>query len=245
MRTTTLRLVEMAAEAGWRGPDPYDGLFAGWPTPIGGGPRRRQAIIQLHARAPFDVRRLYRRRHSLVPKAPALLGLAAVRLLGDGDDAHVRALARDAMETLFADTTCGKEAWGYPWDAQTRWSFYPGGTPNVVATAFSANALAEASAALGEPVWRERAERAAHWVLRDLYLPHHAYFAYHGRSDQLVHNANLLGTSLVHDLAGGLPGAAEAIETATALTLRAQVSDGTWPYGEGNGLQWVDSFHTG
>ena len=163
------RLIEIGASARWRGPDPYDGLFVRWPAPLVGGPRRRQAIIQLHARSPVDIRRLYRRHHSLVPKAPALLGQAAIRLLAERDDLYLRKVARDAMETLMADTTCG-EAWGYPWDTQTRWSFYPGGSPNVVATAFSANALVEAAASLDEPGWRHRAERAAEWVARELYL---------------------------------------------------------------------------
>ena len=207
LRAAALRLVEMAAHARWRGPDPYDGLFARWPAPLVGGRRRRQTIIQLHARSPVDIRRLYRRHHSLVPKAPALLGQAAVRLSAEeGDDAHVRNLARDAMETLIADTTSGEHAWGYPWDTQTRWSFYRGGSPNIVATAFSANALAEAAATLDEPAWRQRAERAAGWVARELYLSDQGYFAYHGRSDRLVHNANLLGAALVHELAPQSPG---------------------------------------
>ena len=234
LRAAALRLIEMAASARWRGPDPYDGLFVRWPAPLVGGRRRRQAIIQLHARSPVDIRRLYRRHHSLVPKAPALLGQAAVRLsTQEGDDAHVRALARDAMETLIADTTCGEHAWGYPWDTQTRWSYYRGGSPNIVATAFSANALAEAAATLDEPAWRQRAERAAGWVARELYLSDQGYFAYHGRSDRLVHNANLLGAALVHELAPEAPGAAEAVRVATARTLDAQLPDGTWPYGEG------------
>ena len=246
LRAAALRLVEMAAHARWRGPDPYDGLFARWPAPLVGGRRRRQTIIQLHARSPVDIRRLYRRHHSLVPKAPALLGQAAVRLSAEeGDDAHVRSLARDAMETLIADTTSGEHAWGYPWDTQTRWSFYRGGSPNIVATAFSANALAEAAATLDEPAWRQRAERAAGWVARELYLSDQGYFAYHGRSDRLVHNANLLGAALVHELAPESPGAADAVRVATARTLDAQLPDGTWPYGEGSGLEWADGFHTG
>ena len=161
LRGAARRLIEMAARARWRGPDPYDGLFVHWPAPLVGGRRRRQAIIQLHARSPVDIRRMYRRRHSLVPKAPALLGQAASRLVAARDDDHLRELAHDALQTLFADTTCGKDAWGYPWDTQTRWSYYPGGSPNVVATAFSANALAEAAGTLDEPMWRQRAERAA------------------------------------------------------------------------------------
>ena len=76
------------------------------------------------------------------------------------EDAHLRELARDALQTLFDDRTCGEDGWGYPWDTQTRWSYYPGGSPNVVATAFSANALAEAAVTLDEPAWRRRARNA-------------------------------------------------------------------------------------
>jgi hypothetical protein len=245
LRAAAQRLIKMTARTQWRGPDPYDGLFIRWPAPLVGGPRRRQAIIQLHARSPVDIRRLYRREHSLVPKAPALLGQAASRLVAAREDDHLRELARDALETLCADTSCGAEGWGYPWDTQTRWSYYPRGSPNVVATAFSANALAEGAVALEEPPWRARAERAAEWVARELFLPGEGYFAYHGDSDRLVHNANLLGAALVHELAPEVPGAAEAVRVATARTLDAQQPDGTWPYGEAAGLEWVDGFHTG
>ena len=245
LRTAAQRLIELGALMRWRGPDPYDGLFVHWPSPFVGGRRRRQAIIQLHVRSPVDIRRMYRRRHSLVPKAPALLGQAASRLVAAREDDHLRELARDALQTLVADTTCGEDGWGYPWDTQTRWSYYPGGSPNVVATAFSANALAEAAVTLDEPAYRLRAERAASWVARALFLPREGYFAYHGHSDRLVHNANLLGAAVVHELAPEAPGAAEAVRVATARTLDQQRPDGTWPYGEASGLEWVDGFHTG
>lgn len=245
LRDAAQRLIELAARTRWRGPDPYDGLFVDWPRPLVGGRRRRQAIIQLHARSPVDIRRLYRRRHSLVPKSPALLGQAAARLVAARGDDQLRELAREALQTLCDDKSCGEDGWGYPWDTQTRWSYYPGGSPNVVATAFSANALAEAAVTLGEPAWRARAERAAHWVASELFLPREGYFAYHGHSDRLVHNANLLGAAMVHELAPEAPGAVEAVRIATALTLDQQRSDGTWPYGEASGLEWVDGFHTG
>jgi hypothetical protein len=245
LRAAAARLIELGAQARWRGPDPYDGLFFGWPPVLTAGARRRQAIVQLHARSPLDVRRLYRREHSLVPKAPALLGQAAARLVAAHDDCRLRELAGYALDTLTADTTCGENGWGYPWDTQTRWSYYPRGSPNIVATSFSANALAEAAATLGEPTWRRRAERAAGWVARRLFVTDSGYFAYHGHSDRLVHNANLLGAALVHELAPDAPGAREKVRIATARTLDVQRPDGTWPYGEASGLEWVDGFHTG
>ena len=38
-------------------------------------------------------------------------------------------------------------AWGYPFDVQTRWSFYPAGSPNVVVTSFAVQGLLEGATA--------------------------------------------------------------------------------------------------
>src|SRR4051795_11185009 len=75
------RLVAEATRAQWRGPDPYDALWwPRWPSVLVAGRRRRQAVIQLHARAPVDVRRLYRRDHPRLDKAVALFAMASLRL---------------------------------------------------------------------------------------------------------------------------------------------------------------------
>src|SRR4051812_35543035 len=106
-------LVQRAAAASWRGPDPYDGLYAHWPGPLVGGRRRRQAVIQLHARAPFDVRRLYRREHPRIAKTLALHGLAGLR-------SGAQQTGLRALEALAEDRSAGA-GWGYPFDVQTRW----------------------------------------------------------------------------------------------------------------------------
>ena len=73
------QMIHTAASAQWRGPDPYDGLLHRWPAALRAGTRRRQAIVQLHARAPFDLRRAYRRREQpRIAKALGLFGLAAL-----------------------------------------------------------------------------------------------------------------------------------------------------------------------
>ena len=51
-----LALSESAARADFRGPDPFDGLWWHWPKAVVGGRRRRQAVMQLHVRAPVAER---------------------------------------------------------------------------------------------------------------------------------------------------------------------------------------------
>src|SRR5205807_1928351 len=125
-------LASVAARAGWRGPDPFDGLWWHWPEPLVGGVRRRQAVMQVHVRSPVDVRRLYRRRHPLIPKALGIFASACVRLWRVTGENRYRDLALDAVEHLDGDRSAGEEAWGYWWNMQTRWSFYPAGSPNIV-----------------------------------------------------------------------------------------------------------------
>jgi hypothetical protein len=237
-----LRLLRAASDAGFRGRDPFDALWwPHWPSWVVGGPLRRTALVQLHSRAPVDLRRLYRREHPLIPKALAIFASTALRLetCGEGGEEY-RRRGTVALELLDADRTGGDLGWSYHWDAQTRWSFYPAGTPNIVVTFFAAHALADGAEAWGRPDWRERATRAARWVHDELRQPS-GFFAYHPSSTVLVHNANVLGAALVHELLGATEAARRALEP----TLRAQRSDGSWPYGDGTNLTFVDNFHTG
>jgi hypothetical protein len=230
-------LAEEAARSDFRGADPFDALFWRWPAPLVGGRRRRQAIIQLHARAPVDMRRLYRRRHPQIAKALALFGSAGIRAHCLTGDPCPRELGTRALSLLDADRAAGPRAWGYPWDMQTRWSFYPAGTPNVVATAFGAGALLEAGDA-----YAARARDAAQWALDELWLEPEGYFGYHPGRPVNIHNANLLGAWLVHVTGQG---AGDRVQRAVERTLAAQRPDGSWPYGEDANLGWTDSFHTG
>jgi O-antigen ligase len=237
-------LVHMAAAAGWRGPDPYDGLLHPWPRVLRGGRRRRQAIVQLHARAPFDVRDLYgRREQPRIAKALALFAQAALRLDAAAPDARLRMEAARAL-ALLVDGHEG-DAWGYPFDVQTRWSFYPAGAPNVVVTSFAGAALAEAARLLDDPRLGERADRAARWTLEHAWSARSGAFSYHEHSDAVIHNANLLAARLVWSRLRHEAAARDAVRSAVERSLAAQASDGSWAYGEGPGLEWRDSFHTG
>jgi hypothetical protein len=240
-----LDLAESAAARDFRGADPYDGLWWSWPRPLVGGRRRRQVLMQLHARAPVDVRRLYRRRDPLIPKALGIFASVAARADRLGGRPRARAIASRAAELLDADRSAGPRAWGYHWDMQTRWSFYPAGSPNVVVTTFAASGLLEGVRLAANGELAARASEAARWVMTDLWIEPDGYFAYHPGRPVNIHNANLLGAWLVHVTHADDPEAMARVKRALERTLAAQRADGSWPYGEGRSLRWADSFHSG
>jgi hypothetical protein len=238
-----LALTESAARIDFRGPDPFDGLWWRWPAVLVSGRRRRQAVMQLHARSPVDVRRLYRRRHPLIPKALGIFGSVGVRAHRLAGATAPQELGLRALDLLNSDRMAGPRAWGYHWDMQTRWSFYPAGSPNVVVTAFAASGLLEAGALMGRSDLVARAREAAHWVLEELWVEPEGYFAYHPGRPVNIHNASLLGAWLVH--VAGPAAASGQVQRAIERTLDAQRRDGSWPYGEAGNLGWSDSFHSG
>ena len=237
-----LRLTSAAAQSDWRGPDPFDGLWWNWPRPAVAGKRRRQAVMQIHVRSPLDIRRLYRRSHPLIPKALGIFASASARLWRLTGEERCRELAVAALAALEGDHSAGESAWGYWWDMQTRWSFYPAGSPNVVVTAFAAHGFQDCAVSFGLGDYGIRARNAARWVREVLWLSDRQIFIYHPGSAVLIHNANLLGAALVRRLLPDDP----SPDAALSPTLAAQAADGSWSYGSGAGnLRFVDSFHTG
>ena len=127
--------------------------------------------MQLHVRSPVDIRKLYRR---VAPDGPE--GARPVRLHRPADPRSHKGrpgagqLALDALEVLDADRQAGPYGWGYHWDMQTRWSFYPAGSPSIVHTAFAVSALLEAERDAGRTDLGDRARAAAQWVLDRLWI---------------------------------------------------------------------------
>lgn len=236
------QMASVGAAAGWQGADPYDGLWWSWPSALTAGKRRRQALIQLHARAPIDVRRVYRRPYSRVSKTLGLFGAASVLLWKLSFDEVHRRHGHAALDALMDDRSAGRSAWGYPWDVQTRWSFYPAGSPNVIATVFAAEALQDGADAFDDNGYAVRAREAAEWLCDELWLKDAEIFVYHPGSTALIHNASMLGAALVRRILPQDP----RPDLAVSRTLAAQRPDGSWPYGDGSTqIAFVDSFHTG
>jgi hypothetical protein len=227
----------------WRGADPYDGLS----SPVARvlrGTVARQILQQAVRRSPINLRPLLAIAPRRMAAATGLAASAAARL---ADDPYWKdQLDRLARWTVTAQLRNGrfKGLWGYEFDVQTRWGFYAAGSPNIIATSFAAHGSLDAGA-LGSLQLEELGRGLLQQFWRD------GFFAYTPTSRTLIHNANLFGAALAARLSSieqlDAQLRSDLLDTAafaTRTTIAGQRADGSWPYGEGQRLGWVDGFHT-
>jgi hypothetical protein len=98
---------------------------------------------------------------------------------------------------------------------------------------------------LGDERWRDAAIEAARFLSSEMYAD--GFFRYLPGEGELVHNANTLVCAVLARAAAITDEGAFAEQARRALeaTLKAQRPDGSFPYAEGDGHDWVDNFHTG
>lgn len=222
--------IHLATEAALRfarardyaGTDPYDGLLSPV-APILRGRLPRQVWVQAHKRLGNSLRSVTRVPKVTMTKAMALFAMA------EHCDGHP-----DHAQDLITKLLCmrGSGPWGYEFDVQTRWAHYLANSPNVVATVFALRAISAMDRLA------EVSPKTTTW-LENLAHPD-GFFRYTEASDRLVHNGSLLAAESLAILGGDKT----LIQQAITRTVSAQATDGSWAYGEGKGLEWVDSFHT-
>ena len=136
----------------------------------------------------------------------------------------------EALQLLCDDrSTTNTPAWGYLFPAQTRWSYYSAGAPNVVVTSFAIAALTEAAGALGIESFATRAQSAGAWILEQLFDLRQGIFVYRVDGDVLIHKANLLGARAVHQVGLHSEWLAPRLSARCGGTLEAQQAGGSWP----------------
>ncbi|MFH8738599.1 hypothetical protein [Streptomyces sp. NPDC017964] len=237
------RLFRWADARDWAGPDPYDGLSG----PLGRLAVHRvlrQVVLQTVKRSRIDLRPVLGI-HPLRTATAAGTAAGACARLSASPVWRERALrlGRSAADEQLSGRYAG--LWRYEFDVQTRWAYYPASVPNLVATTFCADGCLDT-----ETLDDEAVRSLAHGLMEHLH--NGEFFTYTPASDVLVHNANLMGAALAGRLActETLPGEladrlADAARGAVEVSLNGQRPDGSWPYGRGPRLGWVDGFHTG
>jgi len=235
------------------GYDPYDALN----SPLlrdscRGNKWARIACIQFLRRCPVNIRPLLLIPRGHNPKALGLFLEGYVRLCHlNPKDVYLDSVRRliGYLEATRMVTASG-HGWGHNFDWQSRVFFVPKGTPTIVNSAFIGHALLDVADAGLDPRALELALPIAAFILNDLHRAaegDHFCFSYTPLDQYAVHNANLLGASLLIRLwkQTGREVLRDAALSALAYSMRHQREDGSWYYSEKVGSHWIDSFHTG
>ena len=203
MGTPSIRSAAWGEARDWRGYDPYDALNSPLaPYLTLGTAFGRRALTQAVKRSPVNLRPLLRIKPARNAKAIGLVASGYARLAGRARRRGRRATqARRWLEWLVADSTADDRAGlGLPLRRPDALLRLPSGTPNMIATRFVAHALLDGLELLGEPELGDAAREAAALPPRracSTATTATPFFRYLPEERELVHNANLLGCSVV------------------------------------------------
>jgi len=245
-----VRYVEAADYAGY---DPYDALNSPLLQCLGARSKWiRIAATQLVRRSPVNLRPVLgiRKEHNAKGIGLFLWGYTKLYAL----EKNERYLAQiDYLLTLLEQLRSpgySGNCWGYNFDWQSRTYLRPKKTPTIVNTAFIGHALLDCFDLAGRGRAMEMAISIGDFVLRDLNRTQSEdgyCFSYTPVDRAVVHNANLLGASILARLSLYVDD--DRLETAALSSLRYsmrhQQNDGSWYYANTAKQKWVDSFHTG
>ena len=148
-------------------------------------------------------------------------------------------------------------SWGNHFSYESRGGRISKGLPTIVWTSLISNVFLDAYDTLKDPVYLEVAKSAGDFIMNDIgrYSDSEDTFCFmytptnknNPEFRRTIHNSNVLAGSLLSRLYK-ITGNKEILSLAKKsiyFTIKHQLSDGAWYYGEPKKYQWIDSFHTG
>lgn len=247
------RLRAFVEAADYAGYDPYDALNSPVLRMLSSPSRWiRVACTQGLRWSPLNLRKVLAVRKGHNPKGIGLFLWGYVRLYAAEGRAEYRERIEyllDLLEKLKSPGYSGA-CWGYNFGWQNWKTWTPEYTPTIVNSAFIGHALLDA-------YFLGRVDRALQMAvaIKDFIrcdLKRHIEkdrlcFSYTPLDELYVHNANLLGASLLIRLyrVCGERALEELALASLRYGLHYQREDGAWYYGQMKRMDYVDSFHTG
>jgi len=247
------RLRTYVESADYAGYDPFDALNSPLVRLLASDRRwARMIAMQFLRRCPVNLRPFLGIKKGHNAKAIGLFLWGYARLhAAEGQAQYLEQIAHllDLLEQLKSSGYSGN-CWGYNFDWQNRVMFVPKYTPTVVNSGFIGHALLDVYHLCGIGKALDMAVAIKGFMLNDLNRRregHEFCFSYTPMDHNFVHNANLLGASLLirlHALCSDRR-LEDAALASLAYSVNHQREDGAWRYAETNVQRWVDSFHTG
>ena len=242
-----------AEDRGYAGYDPYDALNSRLLRLLGHGSKwARIAFTQINKRSSINLRPLLGVRKGHNPKGIGLFLWGYAKLYKQTKNAAYLDKV-DYLLGLLEKLKCkgySGNCWGYNFDWQSRTFLRPMGVPTVVNTSFIGHALLDCYEFMGRTQAIEMAMSTAQFILQDLHRTHLGStfcFSYTPVDTGVVHNANMLGASVLIRLHKYCQDKrlAEAALASLAFSMKHQRNDASWYYADTPSQKWIDSFHTG
>jgi hypothetical protein len=252
------RLDRWITENDWKAYDPFDGLNARVFNTLTGNNHYLRIVLQQSVRRfPFNLRPLLGIRKETSSKGMGFCALGYLKLYQATRKEEYHKKMEHCLEWLKNNFSEGHSgyAWGNHFNYESRGGRISLGTPSIVWTALIGDVFFDAYETTGKQLYADIATSSGKFVMNDIcrfresedtlclmYTP-----LAQPSAQRCIHNANVLGARLLSRFhqhtsdSEALAVAKKAIE----YTLKYQLPDGGWYYGEPSKFQWVDSFHTG
>jgi len=253
VRDSLEKLIAYVERENFRGYDPYDALNSPLLKFLSFNRKwLRITFIQLLKKSPVNFRPVLGIRKGLNPKGLGLFLWGYAKLFAmekkPGHREKIEMLL-DLLDELKSPGTSG-HGWGYNFDWQSRAFYVPKYTPTIVNSSFIGHALIDTYRLTGWEKALDMALPIKDFILNDLNRHDEngrICFSYTLLDKTRVHNANLLGASLLIRLYkySGEQNLKTTALSSLAYTMGYQREDGSWPYAESGYQKWIDSFHTG
>lgn len=253
VETSLEKLDKYVQQQNYKGYDPYDALCSFFLSSMSFQRKYvRIAFEQFLKRCPLNLRPAFGISKGYNPKGLGLFVWSYAKMYR----AYQRPESLKQIDYMFELLNRYKSVgyngngWGYNFNWQSRAFYVPRYTPTVVNSSFIGHALLDTYSYTGKEQALEMALPIEQFILRDLNRTQDGdsfCFSYTPGDHLIVHNANLLGASLLIRLYkySGNEEAKEAALSSLAYSMKYQREDGSWYYADTNIQKWIDSFHTG
>lgn len=253
INTVLDRLREYVEKEDYSGYDPYDALNSPFIRALTFEKKwGRVAWIQFLRRFPYNLRPVFFVPKGQNPKGLGLFLWGYAKLYRTDPCPEYLEKIHYLLQRLSETRSQGfsGNGWGYNFDWQSRAFFVPKHTPTIVNSSFIGHALLDTWEITGEENALNLVVPIQDFLLKDLQRTvagNTFCFSYTPADNSKIHNANLLGASLLirlHKIMGNQE-LREVGLASLAYSMKHQREDGSWYYGESAQHHWIDSFHTG
>jgi polysaccharide biosynthesis protein VpsJ len=235
----------------YRGYEPFDGLSS-WARPLAFGNQLAERLLQQTIRqCPWNLRPVLGVRPKDSTKGRGYMAWGYLTLYRATQD---KALLERALECLtWLDqhrvARFQHHSWSNHYDFVSRGGRYTKDDPIIVWTSIIGHAFVDAFEITGMRWCLDTAESACNWIME---LPREKTaqgdcVSYFHHTQSSIHNANMLGASLLARAAKhtGSEDFFRVAQSAMLYSCSRQRPDGSWWYAEAPKYHWIDNFHTG